>query len=68
MFCPFVFSTIKSIELLCKRVSFEWVYNIIILEYIWTVLRDWTDKKNSIKTDTVAIVLKLIGMQFCLLD
>ncbi|XP_057303230.1 uncharacterized protein LOC130640725 isoform X2 [Hydractinia symbiolongicarpus] len=59
--CEFVFPVIKAMQVLCKRLGWEWCYNVLIVEKSWNVLRAWSEGEKSVCNDTVAIVIRLIG-------
>lgn len=59
--CEFVFPVIKAMQVLCKRLGWEWCYNVLIVEKSWNVLRAWSEGESSVCDDTVVIVIRLIG-------
>ena len=60
--CSFVFSVIKSFELLCKGLGWEWTYNVLIVGKIWVVIKEWAEGSDDVHTDTVTILIRLTGL------
>lgn len=59
--CPFAMSTIKAIELLCKRVGWEWTCNFIIYEKVVDQVKTFFNGSSDLHPDTVAIFIRLSG-------